>query len=115
MISHREEFDEEKEPDGMFLSGWTPATSVVEDEKKPNANAGSTSSATSELEADKNNEVETATGKKRKLSEVSEADTSSVAGDTKSQGKLEVLDDDDDDIVMFDDWGSAANKKSRVQ
>lgn len=100
----------------MVLSGWTEATSVVKDDKKSNANAGSTSSA-SELEAEKNNEIESATGKKRKLSEVSEAvnpDMSSVAGDT-SQGKLEVLDDDDDDIVIFDDWDSATNKKKRLQ
>lgn len=98
----------------MVLSGWTPATSVVKDDKKSNANAGSTSSA-SELEADKNNEAETAPGKKRKLSEVLDADTSSVAGDTKSHGKLEVLDDDDDEVVMFDNWDSATNKKLRLQ
>ncbi|XP_050365367.1 SUMO-activating enzyme subunit 2 [Argentina anserina] len=114
-IKHREEFDEEKEPDGMVLSGWTQATSVVKDDKKSNANAGSTSSAASEMEADKNNEIETAPGKKRKLSELSETDTSTVAGDTKSHGKLEVLDDDDDDVVMFDDWDSATNKKLRLQ
>ncbi|PRQ23859.1 putative NAD(P)-binding domain, ubiquitin/SUMO-activating enzyme ubiquitin-like protein [Rosa chinensis] len=113
-IKHREEFDEEKEPDGMVLSGWTQATSVVKEDKKSNANVGSTSSA-SELETDKNNEIETAPGKKRKLSDVSEADTSSVAGDTKSHGKFEVLDDDDDDVVMLNDWGSAANKKLRSQ
>ncbi|KAJ0959865.1 hypothetical protein J5N97_000403 [Dioscorea zingiberensis] len=62
-IKHREEFDEEKEPDGMVLSGWTQATSVVKDDKKSNANVGSTSSA-SELETDKNNEIETAPGRK---------------------------------------------------
>jgi ubiquitin-like 1-activating enzyme E1 B len=101
----------------MVLSGWTEATSVVKDDKKSNANAGSTSGA-SELEAEKNNEIESGTGKKRKLSEVSEAvnpDMSSVAGDTRSQGKLEVLDDDEDDIVMFDDWESATNKRKRLQ
>ncbi|XP_050377234.1 SUMO-activating enzyme subunit 2-like [Argentina anserina] len=88
-IIHREEFDEEKEPDGMVLSGLPQATSVVKDDEESNAKADSASSA-SDSEADNYYEVETTPGKKRKQSEVSGTDMSSVVGDTKNHGKLEV-------------------------
>ncbi|KAJ6739116.1 UBIQUITIN-ACTIVATING ENZYME E1 [Salix koriyanagi] len=42
-IKHREEFDEEKEPDGMVLSGWTQALPEKKDAKTSNGNGTSTS------------------------------------------------------------------------
>lgn len=115
-IKHREEFDEEKEPDGMVLSGWTQAPSVVKDDNESIANAGSTSNEPP-VEAEKNDEIEIPPEKKRKLSEVSEAvdpDLSSVDGDTRNPDKLQVL-DDDDELMIFDNWDSVTNKKNRTQ
>ncbi|KAJ6385944.1 hypothetical protein OIU77_028997 [Salix suchowensis] len=42
-IKHREEFDEEKEPDEMVLSGWTQAPPEKKDDKTSNGNGASTS------------------------------------------------------------------------
>ncbi|EXC17232.1 SUMO-activating enzyme subunit 2 [Morus notabilis] len=115
-IKHREEFDEEKEPDGIVLSGWTQAPSSVENNgTKSVDNAGSTSEG-STMEAEKNDEIEIVPGKKRKLSEVSEDVIPSNAEETKGKEKLEVLNgDDDDDLVMLDDGDSGADKKIRYQ
>lgn len=106
----RDEFDEEKEPDGMLLSGWTQAPSV-EDASKPNDNAGSTSKALPS-EVEKNEEIETASGKKRKLPEVSKNGSPSNAEDTRNPEKLQVL-DDDDDLVIFEGGDFGTNKKKR--
>ncbi|XP_068320232.1 SUMO-activating enzyme subunit 2-like [Pyrus communis] len=117
-IKHREEFDEEKEPDGMVLSGWTQAPAVAQDDKKSTANAGSSSNASSSMEPEKTDDIETTPEKKRKLSEVSESanpDLSSVAGSsTRNPEKLE-LDDDDDELVIFDKWDSVMDKKIKLQ
>ncbi|KAB2603185.1 SUMO-activating enzyme subunit 2-like [Pyrus ussuriensis x Pyrus communis] len=116
-IKHREEFDEEKEPDGMVLSGWTQSPAVAQDDKKSTANAGSTSNASASTEAEKTDDVET-TGRKRKLSEASEAvnpDIPSVAGSsTRNPEKLELV-DDDDELVIFDNWDSVTSKKIKLQ
>ena len=61
----------------MVLYALTQATSVVKDDEKFDANAGSTSNA-SELEAD-NNEIEIATGMKRKRSEVADLNSDDSA------------------------------------
>ncbi|XP_015892483.1 SUMO-activating enzyme subunit 2 isoform X1 [Ziziphus jujuba] len=111
-IKHREEFDEEKEPDGMVLSGWAPPP-TVEGANKTIDNAGSTSEALP-VEAEKSEEIETAPGKKRKLIEVSKNDGTSNAEEIKKNEKLQVLDDDDDDdLVILDggDLGFSPSKK----
>ncbi|KAK1369556.1 SUMO-activating enzyme subunit [Heracleum sosnowskyi] len=59
-IKHREEFDEEKEPDGMILSGWTQALTT---ENNKNSPAGGTETLP--------------VGKKRKISESSNASSTS--------------------------------------
>ncbi|BBH09363.1 SUMO-activating enzyme 2 [Prunus dulcis] len=87
-IKHREEFDEEKEPDGMVLSGWTQAPSVVKDDKESIANAGSTSNEPP-VEAEKNDEIEIPPEKKRKLSEDSEAGDQD--GDTRNPDSCKFL------------------------
>lgn len=116
----REEFDEEKEPDGMLLSGWTQAPSV-EDANESNDNAGSTSIA-SPSEIEKDTEIETATGKKRKLpevskngspsNEVSKNGSPSSAEEIRNHEELQVL-DDDDDLVIFEGGDFGTNKKKR--
>ncbi|KAM1002530.1 hypothetical protein ACFX2C_002951 [Malus domestica] len=117
-IKHREEFDEEKEPDGMVLSGWTQSPALAQDDKKSTANAGSTSNASSSMEAERTDDVETTPGRKRKLSEVSEAvnpDIPGVAGSsTRNPEKLELV-DDDDELVIFDNWDSVTSKKIKLQ
>ncbi|KAF5443913.1 hypothetical protein F2P56_036429 [Juglans regia] len=95
-IKHREEFDEEKEPDGMLLSGWTQASSV---------------------EAEKNDEMGTVpSGKKRKVCEVPGAaaqDFSNATEGARNHNKLEVIDDGDDFLMLDQDPG--INKKKRLQ
>lgn len=112
IILIREEFDEEKEPDGLVLSGWTQAPSLVENNgNKSLDNAGSTSEA-STLEVEKDDEIEIVGGKKRKLSEDV---IPSNAGESKGKNKLEVLDDEDDEELIMLDGDSGANKKIRPQ
>ncbi|KAL5790988.1 hypothetical protein ACOSQ2_005876 [Xanthoceras sorbifolium] len=111
-IKHREEFDEEKEPDGMVLTGWEQAPPVEEEEK---SNGNGETKKDSEFE-----EISEPSAKKRKLPEVPEGtdlDVPNVANETKKQKEVQKLDDDDDDdFVMFDDhWDSAKNKKKRLQ
>ncbi|PON77399.1 SUMO-activating enzyme subunit SAE2/Uba [Trema orientale] len=109
-IKHREEFDEEKEPDGMVLSGWSQASSVENDgDKSVDHNAGSTSESLT-VETEKDSEAEIVSGKKRKLSEVSEDVTPSDAQEIRANKKLEVL-DEDDDIVMLDGGDFGISKK----
>ncbi|XP_031252237.1 SUMO-activating enzyme subunit 2-like [Pistacia vera] len=108
-IKHRDEFDEEKEPDGMVLTGWTQAPAVV-------GNGGSTSNAR-QAEAEKDTEVDEISepsGKKRKLSEVDIPNAADGTGNHKEVKELDD-DDDDDDLVMLDDFDSVTNKKKRLQ
>ncbi|KAF5204002.1 Sumo-activating enzyme subunit [Thalictrum thalictroides] len=122
-IKHREEFDEEKEPDGMLLSGWTqPPTK----EKDTPTNKESTSSAAQNAVVDVD-EVEIVPtnvgvdlgGTKRKLSDISSVATSAPTGVVDAtlsiQKPDEVEDDDNDVVVMIDDSSLGANKKKRVQ
>ncbi|GAV61551.1 ThiF domain-containing protein/UBACT domain-containing protein/UBA_e1_thiolCys domain-containing protein [Cephalotus follicularis] len=130
-IKHREEFDDEKEPDGMLLSGWTAAPLVEKDDKKAVGNGGSTSNAFAAdlVDSEKDGDVEISegtdieiSGKKRKLCDVSKdpiPDPLSVSDETRNHKQLEKFDvdddDDDDEVEMFDDWESASNKKKRLR
>lgn len=118
-IKHREEFDEEKEPDGMVLHGWTPsAAPAVENDNDAATNNGASTSSTSNSLPDPMEEddeliiVETGietipAGKKRKLSDVSNTETA----DEKRAKKIpEQLEDDTDVVVMLDDGnGNGSN------
>ncbi|GLT30615.1 hypothetical protein SLA2020_054070 [Shorea laevis] len=108
-IKHREEFDEEKEPDGMLLSGWTQPPPLNKNELV--GNGGSTSNA---LLAEG---TENATGKKRKLSDVSKPTTSDGSGlaESGNQNQPESLDDDDDDDLFMSDDLESLTKKKRSQ
>lgn len=125
-IKHREEFDEEKEPDGMLLSGWTQAPPAKDDKQSMNdkqsiGNGGDSSNAlqTEPADAVKDGEMEEISepsGKKRKLSEGSKASILDATDGTRNHKEVEKLDDDDDDdVVMFDDLDSMTNKKKRLQ
>lgn len=121
-IKHREEFDEEKEPDEMLLFGWTQAPPVVKDDKTHVGNGGGTSTASSsvQLHAEDDDEIEMFTtnpstvlvdNKKRKLSEIS---TSSAAIDgTGNHKNPEELEDNGDVVCMLDGQTSDMSKKKK--
>ncbi|KAJ9132829.1 hypothetical protein P3X46_033658 [Hevea brasiliensis] len=113
-IKHREEFDEEKEPDGMVLSGWTRAPDKKDDNKSV-GNGGSTSKASpteaqKAVELDEISEGTEISGKKRKRPEVSTNETNNH----NEVQKVDVVDDEDDELVMLDHWDTD-NKKKRLQ
>ncbi|KAL4013263.1 SUMO-activating enzyme subunit 2 [Cucumis melo var. makuwa] len=114
-IKHRDEFNEEKEPDGMVLSGWQQTPLEKDDCSKTLGNGESTSKTLpSAPDADKYDDSDmVASGRKRKLDEAV-----NISGEANSSKKPEVLDDDDDDLVMLDDGDDrnpAINKKKRLQ
>ncbi|KAK7283903.1 hypothetical protein RIF29_13652 [Crotalaria pallida] len=99
-IKHREEFDEEKEPDGMVLSGWTQPVSAAENKDKSIVNGASTSDATTAVaESEMDDEIGIISPlKKRKLPDAS--DNSNAAAETKNNKQLQVIDDEDDLVVL---------------
>ncbi|KAL7156593.1 hypothetical protein ABFS83_02G020000 [Erythranthe nasuta] len=120
-IKHREEFDEEKEPDGMILSGWTPALAAEKNGSTSTSENGASTSGVSQatsLMTEEDDDLQIIptqpVGKKRKISDLSSAatsDLSSVAKDTKIQRK-DV--DGNNDVVMLDD-GSVGNSKKKIE
>ncbi|KAG9145823.1 hypothetical protein Leryth_020865 [Lithospermum erythrorhizon] len=113
-----DEFDDEEEPDGMVLSGWTPSLALENNNKTSVNNGASTSGLSQEPpETVEDDEVEIVLapglndvgGKKRKLSDVSE--TCRSGNKTKSDEPHE----DCDIVVMLEDGNpDDANKKKRV-
>ncbi|KAI3434307.1 uncharacterized protein J3R85_006564 [Psidium guajava] len=113
-VKHREEFDEEKEPDGMVLSGWTQAPAVEKKDQNHVDNGVGTSKnmPTNGEQVEMNEDLETVPAgvdypaeKKRKLSEISNNDglgTSRAAAETNNHSEVEELDDDDDIVLIFD-------------
>lgn len=106
----RDEFDEEKEPDEMILSGWTEARAADKNNDIPTDNGASSSnvSQTVPLETEEIDEiglvpVGKSNGNKRK------------ASDAGISRKVEELgdDDDDDDIILMPDGNNS--KKRKVQ
>ncbi|XP_010251621.1 PREDICTED: SUMO-activating enzyme subunit 2 [Nelumbo nucifera] len=120
-IKHREEFDEEKEPDGMLLSGWvqSPQMKKVNHKQVDNEDSTSIVSQPVHVETEDVNETEivVSTGTKRKSSEISS--TSSIASaasvGTRSNQKPEEINDDDDDDLVILDGHSDTLKKKRLQ
>ncbi|XP_051146915.1 SUMO-activating enzyme subunit 2 [Andrographis paniculata] len=125
-IKHREEFDEEKEPDEMVLSGWTQPVAVEKNNKAPADNGTSTSSTVPEAahtvteeEDDDLQILPSQPGKKRKLSEVSSSDGGSdnaaaAAPEAKMRRKAkEVVDAEDEhaDMVMLDGENNSSINK----
>ncbi|VFQ65844.1 unnamed protein product [Cuscuta campestris] len=114
IINHREEFDEEKEPEGMVLSGWTPTLTTEENKNKsPHDNGASSSSTTAQTSiplktnGDGDDDFEILpSGKKRKFHE--------TRGEKGAERNTEELDDDGDGFVMLD-GKSDSGKKQRVE
>ncbi|KAG1331754.1 putative SUMO-activating enzyme subunit 2 [Cocos nucifera] len=116
-IKHREEFDEEKEPDGMVLSGWVAPT-----EKDTRVVSNGESTSTAQL-VEKSDEVGIApdrSGTKRKPSEMSEMidnihdmrPCSSVdIGDQLNPQEVEDNGDDDDIVVLDENPGPSKRNK----
>ncbi|KAK2407353.1 ubiquitin-activating enzyme E1 [Trifolium repens] len=96
-IKHREEFDEEKEPDGMVLSGWTQPENK-EESVSNGANTSDTPATAVESENDDDIGIVSPV-KKRKLPD--DSDKSNTADDTRHNKQLQVI-DDEDDLVMLD-------------
>ncbi|XP_058106067.1 SUMO-activating enzyme subunit 2 isoform X2 [Magnolia sinica] len=114
-IKHREEFDEEKEPDGMVLTGWTPAP--IDKDTRAIGNGESTSDAAQKaLEAqDDSDEIEMVTqpgaalaGSKRRLLEISNADGEVVSACNQNL-------EEEDDVVLMLDGNADIGKKKRLQ
>ncbi|KAK1439877.1 hypothetical protein QVD17_05701 [Tagetes erecta] len=116
-IKHREEFDEEKEPDGMVLHGWTPAPASENNKDATDNNGASTSSTSKSAPAVMEDDdelsimevgVETvsAVGKKRKLSDVPHPET--LVEDKRAKKIPEQPENNGDVVVMLDDGNDAA-------
>lgn len=106
-IKHREEFDEEKEPDGMVLSGWSAPV-----EKQVTSNGENKSVASSSSAHDTDDIVEDISAKpgtKRKLDEILE-----TKDNCDASSSAQVVEDDDDDIVMLAEDPNLI-KKQRLQ
>ncbi|XP_010531451.1 PREDICTED: SUMO-activating enzyme subunit 2 [Tarenaya hassleriana] len=116
-VKHREEFDEEKEPEGMVLYGWS---------ESPAANGESSSTSTARppdsenaIEApESSSRPEIATGKKRKLTEETEMETNNQKKPPENNTSFSMekgIDIDDEDIVVVEDPDIVVSKKKRAQ
>jgi len=115
-IKHRDEFDEEKEPDGMVLAGWS---GPVDKQITSNGENRSVPSSSNTEDVDGTAEdISVKPGMKRKLNEILEAkenlDALENPSDVDSSGTQVVEDDDNDDLVMFDE-DPRQDKKMRLQ
>ncbi|XP_074587542.1 SUMO-activating enzyme subunit 2-like [Curcuma longa] len=99
-IKHRDDFDEEKEPDGMVLSGWT----TLEKADRAISNGQNTSTghhiAVGSTESEAIKVATEVSGMKRKLN------------NSKTPQNVED-DNDEDDLVLLDNH-AATNKKQRL-
>ncbi|CAG7906852.1 unnamed protein product [Brassica rapa] len=95
-VKHREEFDEEKEPEGMVLSGWTqsPAT---------NGESASTSNNESAVDVTESSSGPEIASKKRKLSETQPENHKRETENVESE--------DDDDLVEIENPMTVSKKK----
>ncbi|KAK1369535.1 putative SUMO-activating enzyme subunit 2 [Heracleum sosnowskyi] len=120
-IKHRVEFDEEKEPDGMILSGWTQALTTENNKNSPAGNGTSTSSQALPVETVVDDEFEilpggTETlplGKKGKIADSSNA--SSISFEEVTKRKAEELEPDSHIVVLEDSMDKDDGKKKRLQ
>ncbi|WOK93585.1 SUMO-activating enzyme subunit 2-like [Canna indica] len=115
-VKHREEFDEEKEPEGMVLSGWTATEKVTEVVSNGQSTSGTIPVAAEAINVSK--EVDQAaemSGTKRKLSEISKRTDNLEALDANNSiNPQEVEDNDDDDDMVMLDHIPESNKKKRL-
>lgn len=117
-IKQREEFDEEKEPDGMVLIGWSQAPTSTE--KNGTVQNGESTSGTAEVmhvDIAEVGEAEASTASKKRKS----SDTSNSSGfhptsgnDIRSKNKEVILEDDGDDLIVLENLNSEPAKKKRL-
>ncbi|GJN32922.1 hypothetical protein PR202_gb21465 [Eleusine coracana subsp. coracana] len=113
-IKHRDEFDNEKEPDGMVLAGWSgPADKQVTSngEKRSIPSSSSADDAHSAAE-----DVSGKPGMKRKLSEILESNENFDAAQNPTgvgSSSAQIVEDDDDEVLMFDE--DPSGKRKRLQ
>ena len=112
----RDEFNEEKEPDGMVLAGWS---GPVDKQITSNGENRSVPSSSNTEDVDGTAEdISAKPGMKRKLNEILEAkgnfDALENPSDVGSSSAQVVEDDDDDELVMFDE-DPRQSKKKRLQ
>lgn len=96
---HREEFDKEKEPEGMVLSGWTqsPAT---------NGDSASTSNNENAIDVTESSSVPEIATKKRRLSETQPEN---------HKKETENVESEDDDLMEIENPMMMSKKKKRVE
>lgn len=113
-IKHREEFDEEKEPDAMVLSGWTQAPANENEDNTSTAveNGASTSKGVDNVEIEEETDL-VQNGKKRKMLDNNDDDSGSSK--KRVEQVVDDNDDDDDDLVMFDEGVDICSKKRKLQ
>ncbi|KAK4747779.1 hypothetical protein SAY87_014365 [Trapa incisa] len=133
-IKHRDEFDEEKEPDGMVLDGWSQPPVEKREENCTVSNAGTSNSSGRVSKSYEGVEIigveeesEAVTPMKRKLPAIishgqdaaASPAGSSIPPDTDNHGEVQVV-DEDDDMVMLDgvpevfDGDSSTYKKRKL-
>ncbi|KAK3127553.1 hypothetical protein QOZ80_7AG0574940 [Eleusine coracana subsp. coracana] len=113
-IKHRDEFDKEKEPDGMVLAGWSgPAdkqiTSNGEKRSIPSSSSADDAHSTAE-------DVSGKPGMKRKLSEILESNENFDPAQNPTEvgsSSAQIVEDDDDEVLMFDE--DPSGKRKRLQ
>nr|6GUM_B Chain B, SAE2 [Arabidopsis thaliana] len=98
-VKHREEFDEEKEPEGMVLSGWTPSPAT-------NGDSASTSNNENPVDVTESSSGSEPASKKRRLSETE-------ASNHKKE--TENVESEDDDIMEVENPMMVSKKKIRVE
>ncbi|KAF3579793.1 hypothetical protein DY000_02034033 [Brassica cretica] len=98
-VKHREEFDEEKEPEGMVLSGWTQSRAT-------NGESASTSNNESAVEVTESSSGPEIASKKRKLSETQPENHKRETENVESE--------DDDDLMEIENPMTVSKKKKRV-
>ncbi|URE25909.1 SUMO-activating enzyme subunit [Musa troglodytarum] len=117
-VKHREEFDEDKEPDKMVLLGWTAPEKKSQVVSNGNSTSAAVSAATEATmkseEAKVNAEI---SGTKRKLSEILEATENQEASqifsgpDADNFKNPQELEDGDDDLVVLDNYPETSKKQ----
>ncbi|RCV13762.1 hypothetical protein SETIT_2G371700v2 [Setaria italica] len=113
-IKQRDEFDKEKEPDGMVLAGWTGPV-----DKQITSNGDKRLVPSSSSADDVDSAAEDASvkpGMKRKLNEILESQENFDVQNKSDVGSssAQIVEDDDDDIVMFNE-DPMQGKKKRLQ
>ncbi|CAN0910528.1 SUMO-activating enzyme subunit 2 [Linum grandiflorum] len=123
-IKHREDFDDENEPDGMVLHGWTqappPSKPIDDSTKTPIGNGDSTSQTKPDAGVNLDSEEIEVAGKKRKAPDAEETtvlEPATLVDEAANHSKVHKIDDENenDDLVMLDHWDVDTSKKQKLR